>query len=209
MPCQKLSPVSTTVPVPFCPEMIVPSTATSNRSHQQLYRWRFIAAAVMAPAVLLAACSDDSTSGAEQVIDGGASGSEVDFDFTMFDGSTSNFTTYAGSPLVINFFSRTCAPCVAEMPEFESVFQDLDGAAAFVGISVDARLEEAQSLADETGVTYDLGWDPQGDLFSQFGGFGMPTTVLVRPDGQMDEVWTGVLSAEDLGVKISELGETT
>ena len=38
-----------------------------------------------------------------------AIGSDVDIDFTTFDGSTSNFATYAGTPLVVNFFSRTCA----------------------------------------------------------------------------------------------------
>ena len=79
-----------------------------------------------------------------------AIGSDVDIDFTTFDGSTSNFTAYAGTPLVVNFFSRTCAPCVTEMPEFEAVFQAFDGAVAFVGISTDARFDDAELIVEQT-----------------------------------------------------------
>ena len=179
----------------------------------------FLIAAIVAPAALAAACgnSDGDTAGVIRLGDDGfappvddiqsdsAAGSEVDLDFTTFDGSISNLNSYAGSPLVINFFSRTCAPCVAEMPEFEAVFQEFDGSVAFLGISLDARLDEARDLVDQTGVTYDLGWDPGSDLFSRFGGFAMPTTVFVTPGGSISEVWSGALTGGDLTDKINEL----
>jgi len=132
--------------------------------------------------------------------------SDVNFEFTTFDGDTTNFTAYAGTRLVINFFARTCPPCVAEMPEFEAVSNTLGDAVNFVGISTDPRQEDAQILIEETGVTYDLGWDPTGELFAKFGGFAMPTTVFVSSDGRVVEVWSGVLTAADLTAKIQELG---
>jgi len=178
----------------------------------------FIIAAIVAPAALAAACSsNDETDSVirlgndglappvDDIQDNSAAGSDVDLDFTTFDGSTSNLSGYAGTPLVINFFARTCAPCVAEMPEFETVFQEFDGSVAFVGISLDARLDDARGLVEQTGVTYDLGWDPGSDLFRTFGGFAMPTTVFVTPSGTINEVWSGVLSAGDLVDKINEL----
>ncbi|NDH83855.1 MAG: TlpA family protein disulfide reductase [Acidimicrobiia bacterium] len=134
-----------------------------------------------------------------------AIGSDVDIDFTTFDGSTSNFTAYAGTPLVVNFFSRTCAPCVTEMPEFEAVFQAFDGAVAFVGISTDARFDDAELIVEQTGVTYDLGWDPNADVFERFGGFAMPTTVFVDAAGVVRETWSGVLTATELTAKIEDL----
>ncbi len=149
--------------------------------------------------------SDELAPSVDDIQDNSAEGSDVDFDFTTFDGVSSNLASYAGRPLVINFFARTCPPCVAEMPEFEAVFQDFGGSVAFVGISLDARLEDARDLADETGVSYDLGWDPGSDLFSEFGGFAMPTTVFVTPEGSINELWSGVLSADLLIEKINEL----
>ena len=134
-----------------------------------------------------------------------AIGSDVDIDFTTFDGSTSNFATYAGTPLVVNFFSRTCAPCVTEMPAFEAVFQAFDGAVAFVGISTDARFDDAELIVEQTGVTYDLGWDPNADVFERFGGFAMPTTVFVDAAGVVRETWSGVLTATELTAKIKDL----
>ena len=134
-----------------------------------------------------------------------AIGSDVDIDFTTFDGSTSNFATYAGTPLVVNFFSRTCAPCVTEMPEFEAVSQAFDGAVAFVGISTDARFDDAELIVEQTGVTYDLGWDPNADVFERFGGFAMPTTVFVDAAGVVRETWSGVLTATELTAKIEDL----
>lgn len=134
-----------------------------------------------------------------------AVGSDVDIDFTTFDGSTSNFAAYAGTPLVVNFFSRTCAPCVTEMPEFEEVFQAFGGDVAFVGISTDARFDDAELIVEQTGVTYDLGWDPNADVFERFGGFAMPTTVFVDAAGVVRETWSGVLTATELTTKIEDL----
>lgn len=141
----------------------------------------------------------------EELQNDNAIGSDVDIDFTTFDGSTSNFAAYAGTPLVVNFFSHTCAPCVTEMPEFEAVFQAFDGDVAFVGISTDTRFGDAELIVEQTGVTYDLGWDPNTDVFERFGGFAMPTTVFVDAAGVVRETWSGVLTATELTAKIEDI----
>lgn len=179
---------------------------------------RRLAATLAAVALTTAACggSDDEagvihlsegglTPAVEDVQTDAAVDSDVDFEYATFDGGADNFTSYAGTPLVINFFARTCPACVSEMPEFQEVSTALGDAVNFVGISTDPRLEDAEVLVEETGVTYDVGWDPQGDLFAEFGGFAMPTTVFVSSDGTVAEVWSGVLTAADLTAKIQEL----
>ena len=187
--------------------MSVSPTPRPSRRH-------FILGAAGLP-VLIAACSggdDDEVlsltnepTPVEDIQNDAAVGSEVDIEFATFDGDTSNFTTYAGQPLVINFFARTCPPCVREMPDFEAVFQEQAGAVAFVGISTDPRLEDAEILVEQTGVTYDLGWDPNAELFARFGGFAIPTTVFVDATGVVRKTWSGVLTAEDLTAKIAEI----
>ncbi|MEM9467170.1 MAG: TlpA disulfide reductase family protein [Actinomycetota bacterium] len=186
--------------------MSVSPTPRPSRRH-------FILGAAGLP-VLLAACSGDDDevlsltnepTPVEDIQSDEAVGSEVDIDFATFDGGTANFTAYAGQPLVINFFARTCPACVSEMPEFEEVFNEFGGDVAFVGISTDPRLEDAEFLVDETGVTYDLGWDPDAELFQRFGGFAMPTTVFVDASGVVQKTWSGVLTGEDLTAKILEI----
>jgi peroxiredoxin len=174
---------------------------------------RHVILGVVGLTALLGACSGDNDVARltndpiplEDLQNDDAIGSDVDIDFTTFDGSTSNFAAYAGTPLVVNFFSRACAPCVTEMPEFEAVFQAFDGDVAFVGISTDARFDDAELIVEQTGVNYDLGWDPNADVFERFGGFAMPTTVFVDAAGVVRETWSGVLTATKLTAKIEDI----
>jgi len=167
---------------------------------------------IAAAAITISACSNDDVATltndpipVEDVQSDEAVGSSADLDFTTFEGVSANLSEYAGQPLVINFFARTCPACVSEMPEFEEVFQAFGGDVAFLGASTDPRIEDAQILVDETGVTYDLAWDPDAELFAHFGGFVMPTTVFIDAEGVVRETWSGVLTAEDLTSKIEEI----
>ncbi len=135
----------------------------------------------------------------------GAKGSDVDVVFTTFSGDDRNLRSYAGSPLVINFFARSCPPCLVEMVYLQQAAEAFAGTVAIVGISVDPLREDADALIAATGVSYDLGWDPQSELFKYFDAIVMPTTVFVSSDGKVQEVRSGVLTAEALFDKIEAL----
>ena len=100
-----------------------------------------------------------------------------------FDGTSTSFAAYAGTPLVINFWASNCPPCLAEMPDLEAVHRAYGARVAFVGVDVQDGLAAAQSMAARTGVTYDLVRDPDGSLAAAMGVTGLPTTVLVGRDG--------------------------
>jgi thiol-disulfide isomerase/thioredoxin len=105
--------------------------------------------------------------------------------FSRFDGSTGTLADYRGRPLVVNFFASWCAPCVREMTDFQQVHRELGDRVAFLGVNVRDRLEDGRSIVNQTGVTYDLARDPQGDLLQRLGGVAMPTTVLFNAEGKV------------------------
>ena len=74
---------------------------------------------------------------------GGRSASDkaIDATFKRFDGTTANFTQYRGKPLVVNFFSSTCAPCRTEMPALEAVHRSLGDSVTFLGMDVQDTVE--------------------------------------------------------------------
>jgi thiol-disulfide isomerase/thioredoxin len=109
-----------------------------------------------------------------------------------------DYASFAEDPLVINFFASWCPACIAEMPEFERVHRLLDGEVAFLGVSQSDAREASIRLAEQTGITYETAIDERGDLFRAFGAFGMPTTVFVRPGGEIADVWSGGLDTESL-----------
>lgn len=127
--------------------------------------------------------------------------------FSMLSGGMGSFADYRGTPLVVNFFASWCAPCVAEMPDFEAVHQELGGQVAFLGINLRDQVDDASRLVDTTGITYDVGRDPTGDLATALGVVNMPSTFFVSADGRVVEAHPGALSADDLRARIQKLLE--
>lgn len=111
---------------------------------------------------------------------------------------TIEYADYAERPLVINFFASWCPNCIAEMPDFERVHRLLGDDLAFLGVSQSDAPSASIDLARETGITYETATDERGEFFRAVGGVGMPTTIFVRPGGEIAEVWVGQLSADAL-----------
>ena len=121
-----------------------------------------------------------------------------DLTFDLFDGGTGTLADYEGTPLVVNFFASWCPPCVREMPEFQEVFEQLDGQVAFLGLSQDQSPQDALALVEKTGVTYDVGWDLDLEVYGATGSIAMPTTAFVSPSGELLDTFAGALDTDAL-----------
>lgn len=127
----------------------------------------------------------------------------------LLGGGSVSMEELRGSPVVVNFWSSTCAPCLAEMPDFESVNQELDGEVHFVGVDVTDTEESGVAMVERTGVTYPNGRDPGGDVLAAFGGTALPRTVLVDQAGTVVDIHNGSLSAAELTGALADAGLTS
>lgn len=116
---------------------------------------------------------------------------------------------YEGRPLVINFWASWCTPCLAELPRFEQTYQAHKDQVTFLGLNLQDSARSAAQVVTDTGLSYPLGIDPDGQLFRALGGLGMPTTLFVAADGTVLERHTGELSAEQLVDKLQTYGMVT
>ena len=176
-----------------------------SRSMQVNRRSRLTQAGLLAVAVLLlaAACSSETVP-----ID-----PAPDFELTLYGtetrqaGETLRMSDLKGNPVVLNFWFPSCPPCVAEMPEFERVFQNhRTYNVEFVGVQllgIDTA-EDGQNFVNEVGVTYALGPD-EDDIIMKYKVSGFPMTVFIDKDQNIVRKWQGVLNEEKMEEILSEI----
>lgn len=90
-------------------------------------------------------------------------------------------------PLVVNLWASWCGPCRTEMPLLQQFHEKYAGRVDVLGVDYqDVQPQAALELARDSGVTYPLLADPQGDLngADPFPALrGLPFLALVAPDG--------------------------
>jgi len=171
------------------------------------------AAAALVVLLVMGGGDDDGTSTATTAPQGsldltpadGAGGDPLAVDVEWpADGSVAPLADRLGGPTVVNLFASWCAPCVAEMPAFESVFQDVGDTVAFVGVAVSDRTADARRIVEETGITYPWARDERGDVANAARISNMPATMFVDADGEVVSVHSGALDADELRDLIDE-----
>jgi thiol-disulfide isomerase/thioredoxin len=127
--------------------------------------------------VVLISCSSSS---------GARPGRPIDADFKRFDGTAGNFKEFRGRPVLVNFFSSTCPPCITEMPALEQAHLQLGDQVVFLGIDVNDTVEGGRAFIASTGITWELGRDPDLSLLQGvMGGVALPTTVILDAEGRI------------------------
>ncbi|MEM7275953.1 MAG: TlpA disulfide reductase family protein [Actinomycetota bacterium] len=124
--------------------------------------------------------------------------------FQTSDGAEGTLADYRGEALVVNFFASWCGPCRAELPEFQQVHLANQADVTFVGVSHDLDEVSWRSLVEETGITFDTVFQPNSEIWRQLDAKGMPSTAFISPNGEVLQVWTGILSEEKLQELIDE-----
>ena len=124
---------------------------------------------------------------------GGEEGTEVTFETTDLEGHPVESTQIFANNKVtmINIWATYCGPCIQEMPELEKMNNDFrEKGGAIIGVVSDVPvgnneyLNEAQSIVEETGVTFlNLrAWDGYDEVLSSV---GTPTTYFVDSQGKL------------------------
>ena len=116
--------------------------------------------------------------------------------------NTVAFTDFVGKPIVINFWASWCPPCKAEMPEFETVWQELGDDVTFLMINATdgARetKEKAAAFLAEAGFSFPVYYDVNQEAAYLYGISSLPTTVFIDAEGRIVTGYIGMLDEQTL-----------
>lgn len=124
-------------------------------------------------------------------------------EITTLQGDPLSFASFAGKPVMLNFFASWCGPCVSEMPVIEALSREFTDELTVIGLAFEDA-KPALDIVASTGVTYLTGLDENGVLLERFDGFGMPTTVFIDSDGSVIDIHIGELSESAFRDKLLE-----
>lgn len=91
-----------------------------------------------------------------------------EMDMILMDGSLVSSKDWKGKVVMLQFTASWCGVCRKEMPHIESdIWQKYKDDEDFVLIGLDRHepLEKMKALAEDTGITYPLAYDPGGNIF--------------------------------------------
>lgn len=132
-----------------------------------------------------------------------------DISFVDKLGAKHRLDALKGKVVLMNFWATWCGPCVQELPDLDSLQQELGGDDFVVlPVSMDAKGWDVVGpfFKQHSILHLDSVYDPDFKAFKNLEVKGMPTSILIDSEGH--EVWrvNGILDLVEVKVKLEGLG---
>ena len=132
-----------------------------------------------------------------------------DFQLPQLDGQTVSLSNFQGKPVLINFWSLRCPPCLAEIPFIQEIFEDeewSDKGLVILAINLGENPSTIKSFMESYGFSFPVLIDTTGDVARKYGIRAIPTTFLIGKDGIIKAIKVGAFSSEaDIEKNLSKI----
>jgi thiol-disulfide isomerase/thioredoxin len=113
-----------------------------------------------------------------------------------FDGRELMTGELHGKVVVINAFASWCGPCRAETPDLVNFYQTNQDKVVLIGLNIGENESAVSNYQQDFGVPYPLVLDPDSEIAELFRPRGLPTTWFIDPQGIVQRIHAGPLTAE-------------
>ena len=142
--------------------------------------------------------------------EGAAIGTPARLDFTLKDmnGVDVKLASFKGKVILLNFWATWCGPCKVEIPDLVSLQEQYRDDLVVLGVLVQDDMNAAiPSFASQYKINYPiLDGNNREDVESAYGPFwGIPSSVIVGPDGRIAQKHSGIRSREQFEREIATL----
>jgi peroxiredoxin len=128
------------------------------------------------------------------------------FEVTRIDGASDALDRYRGHVVLMNLWASWCTPCREEMPDLERLFVAERGHGLVVlGIDQGESRDAAAGFARTHSVTFPILLDQDQRYGRAYAAVGLPTTIIVDPDGRIAKGVDGALTLADMREAVDPL----
>lgn len=125
-----------------------------------------------------------------------------DFSLTLYNemvnDSVITLSSFKGNVVLLNFWATWCGPCIAEIPEFNDLYEKYNTKGfEILGISISDNFKQLKKFTSKINVDYKLLYgtsDLINDVVQQYGGFySVPVSYLINRDGLVVRGYPGAI----------------
>ncbi len=124
---------------------------------------------------------------------------EIDFVIQDANGNEVLLSDFAGKPVVINFWAIWCPPCKAELPEFQSAYEEYGDEVEFLFIEVASwrgeTVEDVQAFMKENDYDFPVYYDISRSAETVCGVDSIPLSLFIGRDGKIARTYSGAIPA--------------
>jgi thiol-disulfide isomerase/thioredoxin len=110
---------------------------------------------------------------------------DYNFGLLSLEGEAVSLASLKGKVVFMNFWATWCPPCIAEMPNIQSLYEKMPaGKVVFAMVSLDKDPAKARAFIARKGYTFPV-YTPNGHVPQAYAGQVIPTTYIISPDGKV------------------------
>lgn len=136
-----------------------------------------------------------------------------DFAVTLSEsGKNVRLSDYKGRAVLLHFWATWCPPCRLELPEMDSLSKQLmgqgeDAKLSFLAVCISDTEKSRAAFMKQNGYSFPGALDARGAVAKLYGIQGIPTTILISPEGTVLDVHVGMMQKEQLDAMVKDYAE--
>ena len=130
-----------------------------------------------------------------------------EFSLRALDSTTVDLAKLRGHPVIINFWATWCPPCIHEMPELATRFNEHQEAGLVVlAVNADGEKEKKiRQFATGLSLPFPVLLDPRIRTAMAYGVIQLPVTVFVDSAGVIRRVHAGPIQPAEIDAGLEEI----